>query len=170
MWHEIMLTLVGLGAISSGFQETLSDRQWQHSLYSTHNAISYEGNNNCCCFFFQFSIQVLQDFPLKYFMAADGDLCSLWVFLTAMNSSNVFFHVSFDKKVSMHWKLPNTFFMRLKQSLQLFCFSVIDCTKFHVTRENCKRPSSRERLDLFLNYMEKGFLSLSASNMYPSHT
>lgn len=157
MWHEIMLTLVGLGVISSGFQETLSDRQWQHSLYSTHNAISYEGNNNCCCFFFPFSIQVLQDFPLKYFMAADGDLCSLWVFLTAMNSSNVFFHVSFDKKVSMHWKLPNTLFMRLKQSLQLFCFSVIDCTKFHVTRENCKRPSSRERLDLFLNYMEKGF-------------
>lgn len=50
----------------------------QHSLYSTHNAISYEGNNNCCgFFFFQFNVQVLQDFPLKYFMAADGDLCSL---------------------------------------------------------------------------------------------
>lgn len=74
-----MLTLVGLGAISSGFQETLSDRQWQHSLYSTHNAISYEGNNNCCgfFFFFQFNVQVLQEFPLKYFMAADDDLCSL---------------------------------------------------------------------------------------------
>lgn len=157
MWHEIMLTLVGLGAISSGFQETLSDRQWQHSLYSTHNAISYEGNNNCCCFFFSsvfrsYKISLLNTLWLQTVIFVLSGF-SLRPWTVAMG----FFHVSFDKKVSMHWKLPNTLFMRLKQSLQLFCFSVIDCTKFHVTRENCKRPSSRERLDLFLNYMEKGF-------------
>lgn len=157
MWHEIMLTLVGLGAISSGFQETLSDRQWQHSLYSTHNAISYEGNNNCCCFFFSsvfrsYKISLLNTLWLQRVIFVFSGF-SLRPWTVAM----FFFHVSFDKKVSMHWKLPNTLFMRLKQSLQLFCFSVIDCTKFHVTRENCKRPSSRERLDLFLNYMEKGF-------------
>lgn len=148
-----MLTLVGLGAISSGFQETLSDRQWQHSLYSTHNAISYEGNNNCCCFFFSsvfrsYKISLLNTLWLQTVIFVLSGF-SLRPWTVAM----VFFHVSFDKKVSMHWKLPNTLFMRLKQSLQLFCFSVIDCTKFHVTRENCKRPS----LDLFLNYMEKGF-------------
>lgn len=157
MWHEIMLTLVGLVRFHQVFKKLFltgngNIPSTQHTMLSLMRAITI-----VVAFFFQFSIQVLQDFPLKYFMAADGDLCSFWVFLTAMNSSNVFFHVSFDKKVSMHWKLPNTFFMRLKQSLQLFCFSVIDCTKFHVTRENCKRPSSRERLDLFLNYMEKGF-------------
>lgn len=72
-----MLTLVGLGAISSGFQETLSDRQGnipstQHTMLSLTRAITIVVG-----FFFQFNVQVLQDFPLKYFMAADGDLCSL---------------------------------------------------------------------------------------------
>lgn len=154
MWHEIMLTLVGLGAISSGFQETLSDRQGnipstQHTMLSLTRAITIVVGFFFSSMFRSYKISLLNTLWLQTVIFVLS-----WVFLTAMNSSNVFFHVSFDKKVSMHWKLPNTLFMRLKQFLQLFCFSVIDCTKFHVTREYCKRPSSRERLDLFLNYME----------------
>lgn len=71
-----MLTLVGLGAISSGFQETLTGNgnipSIQHTMLSLTRAITIVVD-----FFFQFNVQVLQEFPLKYFMAADDDLCSL---------------------------------------------------------------------------------------------